>query len=507
MSRKFNTKKFIRNVLNDRHFGCRIRHLSRLGMMLFLLVGAGHGSCIESFASNDNLVDYYKPPIGEKAHYVHETHYDYSEVAKTLTSGCTTDYEKSGAIYQWICANISYDTSYTIRSADQCFDAKRGVCQGYCELFYQIAKAAGVTTEIVGGKSKNQHGVIGKEGHSWIFAYTRKDYGILLDPTWGAGSVDGQTFTRNKDCWSWFNVNPEWMILSHFPDDASYQLIGNPITLSEFESMPPVDHLWVEYGLDVHKLSERIRSRQLEMPKFYTRGEGEFRIIDMPMQKSLQVGETYTFRIKMNSGRDFSIINNKVFSKKNEWKDEGGGVYSINYMVRDIDRLAVSIWGAADNMWWTMIDYKVEQPNRANWEKVEKHYPLSSPDAKDVKNLDADDWEQAGVNGHRMLQLIRQSGTRELPILYLGKGQRLKIESVPMKKSLQAGSAYTFRFQPLSGLKWALINGDKWYHDWSKSADGTCEMTIRPEKADYLRLSVQFEEGGSYWSCLEYDVR
>ena len=150
---------------NDWHFGRSIRHWSRLGMMLFLLVGAGIGGCFEAFASNGNVVDYYKQPIGEKGQFVHETHYDYSEVARVITSGCTTDYEKIRAIYQWLCANISYDTSYTIRTADQCFDAKRGVCQGYCELFYQIAKAAGVTAEIVGGKSKNQYGVIGQEGH------------------------------------------------------------------------------------------------------------------------------------------------------------------------------------------------------------------------------------------------------------------------------------------------------------------------------------------------------
>jgi hypothetical protein len=297
------------------------------------------------------------------------------------------------------------------------------------------------------------------------------------------------------------------MLLSHFPDDASYQLIDRPMSLSEFVSLPPVDNLWIEYGLDAHMLFEKARSRQLEMPKFYTQGEGVFQIIDMPMCTSLQVGEEYTFRIKMNSSRDFTIINNKVFTKKNQWKDEGGGVYSIRYMVRDVDRLSVSIWGAADNMWWSMMEYKVDQPGRANWEKVERRYPLSVPDVAGVKNLYADEWEKAGVTGQQLLQLIRKSATRELPILNSSKGQKLKILSVPMTHTLRAGSAYTFRFKPLSGRKWALINGNKWHTEWNRLSDGTYEMTVQPTQAGYLRLSVQLQDGDSYWSCLEYEVR
>ena len=506
MRRKINTKTIKWHHLIDSFCGRRACGTLRSGLTLLLLMATVCWGSTGSLAGNDKLIDYYKP-VNEKGFFVHETHYDYSEVARTITSGCTTDYQKIQAIYRWICANISYDTSYTIRTADACIDARKGVCQGYCELFYQIAKAAGVTTEIVGGKSKNAQGIIGKEGHSWLFAYTRPGYGILLDPTWGAGTVEGTTFTRRKDCWTWFNVIPEWMILSHFPDDASYQLISNPMRYSEFASLPPVDNLWAEYGLDTHELFQKARSKQLAMPKFYSTGEGVFQVIDMPMCASLKVGEVYTFRIKMNTSQDFTIINNKLFTKKNEWNDEGGGVYSIRYMVRDVDMLKLSIWGATDDLWWSMIEYKVEEPSRSNWDKVEKYYPLCTPDATKVKDLDADSWEKCGVDGHRLLRLIRESGTRELPVLYTNKGQKLNIVSVPMTKSLKAGDAYTFRFKPLSGCKWALINGDKWYNDWTQSPDGTYEMTISPTQASYLRLSVQFKEGDTYWSCLEYDVR
>ena len=474
---------------------------------MILLVTVSCWCCAGVFSADGQFTDYYKQPIGEKGFYVHETRYDYSKVAKTITAGCTSDYQKIQAIYRWICANISYDTSYTIRTADDCFDTKKGVCQGYCELFYQISKAAGVATEIVVGKSKNSSGAIGREGHSWIFAYTRPSRGILLDPTWGAGSVDGQVFIRRKNCWSWFNVYPEWMLLSHFPDDASYQLVDRPMSLSEFISLPPVDCLWIDYGLDSRMLTEKVRSSQLEMPKFYNRGEGEFQIVDIPMRKSLKVGEEYTFRIKMNSERDFTIINNKVFTQKSRWTNEGCGIYAIRYMVRDVNKLKLSIWGDGDNKWWSMVEYEIEQPSRVNWEKVERHYPLSVPDAAEVKNLDAEEWEKAGVTGQQLLQLIRKSGTHELPILNSSKGQKLEIMSVPMNYTLRVGNTYTFRFKPLSGNNWALINGDVWHTEWNKLSDGTYEMTVKTTQSGYLLLSVQLQDGEPYWSCLEYEVR
>ena len=105
-----------------------------------------------------------------------------------------------------------------------------------------------------------------------------------------------------------------------------------------------------------------------------------------------------------------------------------------------------------------------------------------------------------------MLRLIRENGIRELPILYSGKGQKLKILSIPMTKLLITGETYTFRFIPESGKKWAIINGEKWYNDWGITDNGVYSMTIMPTSIGELKLSVQFEENGPYWSCLGYEV-
>ena len=460
--------------------------------------------------SEEQTVDYYKIPMSSydmssnaiKASSA-KSHYDYSLVAEQITSGCKSDYQKIRAIYQWICNNIEYDTSYSIYTADECFDAKKGVCQAYCDLFDQIAKACGVNVEIISGKSKDYEGKIGR--HAWIFAYTRENHGILLDPTWGAGSVNGRTFTKSNNPWLWFNVNPEWMILSHFPDNENNQLTDVLVTLNEFKSFMPVTELWLEYGLDAKTIARKVRNGGFTIPKFYSCEDEGLELVDFPMCKSLDVGEFYTFRIKMGE-REFAIINNSTFTKRDEWENEGNGIYSIKYMVKDISTLRLSVRNNSNNMWDVCVEYPINQPTQSNWKKVEKFYPLSIPEVKNTGNLYAGNWEQAGIDNRKLLQLIRNSGTKELPILFTDYCQKLKIESVPMTKTLKKNNMYAFSFLPKGGINWAVINAGTWYKNWNISEDGTHSMTVIPAETGFVRLSVQFENGGSYYSCLEYEV-
>ena len=477
-------------------------------VLVIALMGVGGYWFYGKFFSDSDVafLEYYKKPIDEKEMYISPSHYDYTNVARVITSSCEDNIQKIRAIYLWICDNIEYDTSYTICSADECFDSKKGVCQAYCELFYHIAKAAGINCEIISGKAKDFTGYIDKRGHVWLFAYTRENYGILLDPTWGAGSLNGNHFKRRKNCWEWFNVPPEWMVLSHFPNNESYQLIDNPLSMEEFISLKPVSNLWIQYGLNVHELFMKVRNHQIEMPNFYSGADGVIKILDMPMCASLRVGEVYEFRIQIESDKELTIINNKVFTESNKWKNEGNGVYSINYMVKDVNCLKLSVKSESENIWHTFIEYQIDSPSTLDWEKVEKEYPLSIPEVKNVKNLDAEAWEQAGIGGHTLLKLIREKHILELPVLYTGKGQKLKISSVPMNRTLVVGESYTFRFKPESGTDWAIINGDKWYREWEES-DGYYTMTISPTLPGELKLSVQFDGDRYYWPCLVYLVK
>ena len=198
-------------------------YISRYTLMaLFLTAICCWANCAyaQQPPASGNITDYYKLPDDGNIHPV-KSRYDYKPLAEEITAGCATNFERIKAIYAWITSHIEYDTSYKIRTADECLKKQKGVCQAYCELFYLLGKAVGIRVETIMGKAKDQTGFVNPNGHGWLFAYTSNDRGILMDPTWGAGSVDGDRFVPEENCWEWFNVAPEWMILSHFPQKAS----------------------------------------------------------------------------------------------------------------------------------------------------------------------------------------------------------------------------------------------------------------------------------------------
>ena len=323
-----------------------------------------------------SYTEVYRLPSTEK-HYISSTHYDYSKVAGSLTEGCKTDFEKIEAIYDWMTRTISYDTSYSIHTADECFDEKKGVCQAYCELFYRIAEAAGVRVDIISGISRDIYGEVQDGGHSWLFAYTRENYGLLLDPTWDAGTVNGRVFTRADYRRAWFGVDPRWMILTHFPEKESDQLLPNPMSKDEFCSMKyPIRQGYYVYGFDVGRIYAAARAGTLSIPEVYSGGYGELVILDAPLQEELHVGTEYMFRVRMLAEDKELILlfgGNWLSTAKGRWKDEGNGVYSIKFVPNLKGSVSLNLRGKGLNeSAQTIVDYKVPAPTEEEIQRLEE---------------------------------------------------------------------------------------------------------------------------------------
>lgn len=465
-------------------------------------------------AENDSIVpdrlyfghnELYKKPNYTHNPYIIKSRYDFSKVANIITEGCNNDYERICAIYKWICDNISYDTHYEIYDADRCYDERKGVCQAYCNLFYHIAKSIDIRVEIIGGKSKDYNGSTGEE-HGWIFAYTKKDYGILLDPTWGAGSVNGNTFTKNDDCWIWFNVSPEWMILSHFPNDNSYQLIDNHISYSKFLSLHPVNSLWIKYGMNANDIYNMVMKRGISLPIFYSGGEGKFQLIEFPLQESLKIGHTYTLRIKMLTNNAIGIANgNTVLYKNDEWNYEGNNIYSIEFIPRKEGTLSFCIHDQ-DDVWSNIIKYDIEDPTEEDWNMLKQHYPLDTPLARNVENLFEKEWVDAGVDNHKLFELIKEHDVKELPVIYTNMGANLNVISIPMNYKLKKGKSYTFSIQPRRGERWAIVNNEEWYYEWNITDDGIYTMSLTPDQSGTLVIYVMLGDDNRYSGCIGYKV-
>lgn len=158
----------------------------------------------------------------------------------TIVGNAKSAEEKALAIYNWLCENIAYDTTKQIHDAETCYKTRRGVCQAYSELFCRMAEAVGLTADIIEGKTKNSKGAVLDSKHAWIFVYTNGYDGMLIDPSWGAGELDGLTFVKNTDNSTWFNVSPCWMVFSHYPDEQYWTKLEIKITEEQFRKLPYV---------------------------------------------------------------------------------------------------------------------------------------------------------------------------------------------------------------------------------------------------------------------------
>ena len=438
-----------------------------------------------------------------------QTKYDYTPLAESIVEGCTTEYNKAKAIYKWLCDNIAYDTTYTIYHADECYEQRRGVCQAYCELYYHLAKCVGIDSRIICGKSKDIDGNIDSSGHAWI--YTIVDgRGIFLDATWGAGSVNDGTFKRNKYIWNWFDVDPKFLIFTHFPDNDSDQFLYPAISFDEFLSLPRATGDWVKLRLDIDHMYDLALRGELRLPTFYSCDEitTTFEICEMPLERSLRVGKTYTFRVRHPSNiYNIALINNGNFVDLDQWHSLGGGLYAIDYMVRDVGGVRLGYKAGDGNQWTLLLDYAVEQPTADDWANVAVAYPLSDPLVKNTKNLHyAKEWTEAGIYEEKLAALIKQHNISELPIFYSNMGKHLYIDTVPMNYRLRRGESYTFSFTPRNGRQCAIIeNGSIWHRDFTRSSDGRHTITITPQSAGMLYISIN-TSGSSYYHCIGYEV-
>lgn len=442
--------------------------------------------------------------IGAQGDNVPPTRYNWTNVANGITEGCTNDYDRVKAIYRWICANISYDTSYSIYHADECWDYKRGVCQAYSELFYQIAGALGIKVYVVSGRSKDRTGSM--DGHAWVFAITdrAKNAGVLIDPTWGAGSVNNGVFTRKNDDMSWFHVDPQIMIFTHYPTDQSFQILGSAVSYDDFLKMPPVYPEVLEFGLSANKIMSHCRYGDGELPEFFRyEGKAHFYVESIPMLSTLRPGQTYRFQVRSKSER-FALICDNEFVYEKDWT-YSNGVYTIDYVVPCGKTLDLSWYDSRKKLYYPSICYKVASPTASDIRNLEAKRPFSMPEIKRLKGINKEYMEEMGFDGRRLLAAVRNGSVTSLPELY--QKDALTVVDVPMNGTLRAGQTYRFLIKPKRSGKWAIINNGQWHYNWVKTATGDMlEITVTPQQG-VLKVSIQHQSDGSYYGCLEYKVR
>ncbi|MFP6684273.1 MAG: transglutaminase domain-containing protein [Polyangiaceae bacterium] len=111
------------------------------------------------------------------------------------------------------------------------------VCAGYAQLLEALGKAAGVKIKYVVGDSRSESwDTVRGAGHAWNAAEIEGAW-YLIDATWNAGYVDGRTFTKKYKS-SYLFTPAHVFLLTHFPDNAKWQLLAAPKTRGDFLRMP-----------------------------------------------------------------------------------------------------------------------------------------------------------------------------------------------------------------------------------------------------------------------------
>ena len=167
------------------------------------------------------------------------------ELASEITKNCTNEASKARAIYDWLTANITYDTAEWrnivsgandyIHPHDPASVLERGntVCIGYAWLFDDLCSSAGLESTYLIGDVRGYRGtpddeLVSSVRHAWSAVREDGEW-KLLDATWGArqeGEKEGDYKARAD---YYFDTPPNQFVFDHLPEDADWQLLETPV--------------------------------------------------------------------------------------------------------------------------------------------------------------------------------------------------------------------------------------------------------------------------------------
>lgn len=262
-------------------------------------------------------------------------------LAAYLARPARNDAEKARAIYRWIADNIAYDVQPKVFSgknsqaaAEGTLRTRKGLCDGYAALYYELARRSGLEARRIRGYSKGHSYYPGKRfsdvNHEWIAVKIDGDW-RLMDPTWGAGIIKGGRFEKKFDP-TYFLTPPDYFLFDHLPENSDWQLVRREMKLADFEAQtyPGRANLRAFYNIGIPgaKLRKQMgRKGFTDFPEVYDYEDRDIRIGEAPLTGRLESGEKYSFSLGA------SCITGAVLWNEGRWHDleRNGGQYQTTY--------------------------------------------------------------------------------------------------------------------------------------------------------------------------------
>jgi len=182
-----------------------------------------------------------------------------ASLADYLSQPAKNDREKARALYRWITANIVYDTrgffsgQVTNFTPEAVLQSRSSVCQGFAGLFHALAINAGLQAATIKGYAKGYGylpgtGLRDPTNHTWNAVMLDGNW-HLLDTTMGSGYLNPQGQLVRQFRAYYFLTPPEAFIYDHFPLNARWQLLDQPLSRQAFEEL-----VWLKQHFFNHDL-------------------------------------------------------------------------------------------------------------------------------------------------------------------------------------------------------------------------------------------------------------
>ena len=180
----------------------------------------------------ESNVEYMSGWMYEKEKLTLETPERIRQAALNVTRGIEKDYDKAREIHEYVANSIYYDTDYanhnrpsTYVTAEEVFDKKIAVCEGYANLTIALLRAVGIPAVFiegyalgVGNSAHSWDGVdLSSSNHAWVEAYVDGKW-IIMDPTWDSKNTykSGVKEHFETDFYRYFDVSQEMLSATHY---------------------------------------------------------------------------------------------------------------------------------------------------------------------------------------------------------------------------------------------------------------------------------------------------
>ena len=192
------------------------------------------------------------------------------DLEQYVADNLTSKREIAEFFYYWMSLNIEYDfellqkirmnelteeEQYGLTDVSTIFEEKKAVCIGFSTMYQEFLLSFGVQTEIVTGYAKTYDNLSLEPEldsdfrHAWNAVQINSKW-ILVDVTWANQFEDKTTDF-------YFGADPDRLILTHFPDNSNWQLLSNPITISDFNNLPYIHSFYFQTGFPEKPILKR----------------------------------------------------------------------------------------------------------------------------------------------------------------------------------------------------------------------------------------------------------